>query len=125
MTKPIQDDKGRFVKGAPSPNPSGRPKHSKNKVSKNKLDNLLLKAGPDAIDQIMTIMKEAALAKDWHLAMKAGVWIGDKYYQLVLHNEKLELAQVQKDKPSAEDEEDEQDNTLAPVVFAPFAQKEA
>lgn len=128
-----RDDKGRFKKGSESPNKFGRPKGtkgSKHKASKAKLESLLLSEGPEAILKIKEIAEKALLDKDLSTAFKCYVWIGDKYYSVIIHNDKLEIQQArdeeyrafkERQKQSGQDDEEEYVvEEAAPVIFGQF-----
>lgn len=109
MTDNVRDDKGRIKKGH-SLNLAGRPKGSggnKHKASRSKLETLLMKYGPEAIQEIMKLGQAAIAKGDIGTAFKTFVWIGDKYFALTVQNDKLEIQQI-KDKQK-EDEEDHSD----------------
>lgn len=110
---------GTFRRGQ-SGNLKGRPKNTKNKHSEEKLTSLLNRGGAAGIQMVTKIMYEAYEKEDRNLAMKCGVWLGEKYYQVTLHNQKLEmqrLADKKKEKVSEEDEEEVEDYTKTGVVF--------
>ena len=94
-----RDDKGRFKKGATSPNPSGRKKGTKgvkHKFSKAALENMLHKDGLWAFKELRKLAEQAIAKGDLNTAFKCLVTIGDKYYQLTIHNDKVEI-QAMKD----------------------------
>lgn len=116
-----RDEKGRFKRGAASPNPRGRRVGSKgkHKASKMTLENMLFKAGPDALKKIMTMANEALAKGDATTAFKCLVFISGKYYELVVHNEKISIQEKQlKEKES--NEEEESSNGYTTVEFTPF-----
>lgn len=117
---------GTVAKGH-SLNPSGRPKGKKSEVTYNKLKSDYDKQGKIALDRIMEIADKLFEAGQLSSALKAYVFVADKKYQLTIHDHKLYIDEVKagkKDDADIDDEENE-DSALAPVVFAPFAQKEA
>jgi hypothetical protein len=114
MTDEIKrDPSGKFVKGAPSPNKSGRPKNtkgSKHKVSRAKLETLLMSAGPESFKQIQEIAALALANKDIGTALRCHFFIGQKFYELVVHGDRLEvqeLKRLQKEKESEDEQDDE------------------
>lgn len=114
---------GQFKRGQ-SGNPNGRPRSSKNKHSKEKLESLVNRGGASGLQMIMKIMKEAYDDKDKNLALKCAVTMADKYYHLTLHNEKLEIQKTESKKKttkSGSEESDEEDNDFGQVVEFTFA----
>lgn len=117
-TSPKRDQKGRFVG---SGNLRGRPRGTKGKQkhSKATLENMLFKFGPDALKKIMTMANEALVKGDATTAFKCLVFISGKYYELVVHNEKISIQEKQlKEKES--NEEEESSNGYTTVEFTPF-----
>lgn len=117
-TSPKRDQKGRFVG---SGNLRGRPRGTKGKQkhSKATLENMLFKFGPDALKKIMTMANEALAKGDATTAFKCLVFISGKYYELVVHNEKISIQEKQlKEKES--NEEEESSNGYTTVEFTPF-----
>jgi hypothetical protein len=103
----IRDDKGKFVKGAPSPNKAGRPKNTKgtkHKYSKSKLETMLNKCGLESFELMMQIGKDALSKGDLGTAIKCFVFVGGKYYELTIHNDKI-LMQEQKKRDTDNEEE--------------------
>lgn len=123
----VRNSDGTFRKGAPSPNPAGRGKGKKSEVTYNKLKSDYDKQGKLALDRIMEIADKLFEAGQLSSALKAYVFVADKKYQLTIHDHKLYIEEVKAGKKDDADidDEDEQDSSLAPVIFAPFAQKEA
>lgn len=106
----VRDESGRFRKGV-SGNPNGRKKGttgSKHKASKARLETLLMKHGPESITAIKEMAQLALEKGDLNTAFKCHIWIGDKFYQLVIHNEKVQIQEL-KDKQKEDDEEDHSD----------------
>lgn len=118
-TSPKRDQKGRFVS---SGNKFGRPKGSKgkHKHSKQTLENMLFKAGPDALKKIMTMANEALVKGDATTAFKCLVFISGKYYELVVHNEKISIQEKQLKEKEKDTEEDDSSNGYTTVEFTPF-----
>ena len=117
-TSPKRDQKGRFVG---SGNLRGRPRGTKGKQKHSKvtLENMLFKFGPDALKKIMTMANEALAKGDATTAFKCLVFISGKYYELVVHNEKISIQEKQlKEKES--NEEEESSNGYTTVEFTPF-----
>ncbi len=117
-----RDEKGRFKRGAASPNPRGRRVGSKgkHKASKMTLENMLFKAGPDALKKIMTMANEALAKGDATTAFKCLVFISGKYYELVVHNEKISIQEKQLKDKEKDNEEEESSNGYTTVEFTPF-----
>lgn len=117
-----RDDKGRFKKGSESPNRKGRPVGSrgKHKFSKQTLENMLFKFGPDALKKIMTMANEALVKGDTTTAFKCLVFISGKYYELVVHNEKISIQEKQLKDKEKDTEEEESSNGYTTVEFTPF-----
>ena len=107
---------GTFRRGQ-SGNRLGRPKSSKNRHSKDKLDNLIEKGGVAGIKMAMQIMQDAFKEGDKNLALRASIQFMDKYYHLTLHNEKLELKKLEDKKEKSQEDDDEQDDTGTVVQF--------
>lgn len=118
-TSPKRDQKGRFVS---SGNKFGRPKGSKgkHKHSRQTLENLLFKFGPDALKKIMTMANEALAKGDATTAFKCLVFISGKYYELVVHNEKISIQEKQLKDKEKDNEEEESSNGYTTVEFTPF-----
>lgn len=103
MTDVKRNEKGHFIG---SGNKAGRPKNSggnKHKASRSKLETLLMKYGPEAIQEIMKLGQAAIAKGDIGTAFKTFVWIGDKYFALTVQNDKLQLQEL-KDKQSQEED---------------------
>lgn len=93
-----RDEKGRFKKGI-SPNAKGRPRGTKgvkHRMSKAVLESMLHKDGLWAFRELRKLAEEAIKKGDLNTAFKCLVTIGDKYYQLTIHNDKVEI-QAMKD----------------------------
>lgn len=118
-TSPKRDQKGRFIG---SGNKAGRPKGSKakHKHSKQTLENLLFKYGADSIKKIMTMANEALAKGDATTAFKCLVFISGKYYELVVHNEKISIQEKQLKEKEKDTEEDDSSNGYTTVEFTPF-----
>jgi hypothetical protein len=121
-TKTIRNIDGTFVKGSPSPNPLGRGaggKSSKNKVSKNKLHSLWNKHGPESIELLASMMHEMYATKDLSNAMKIAMYIGSKYMEFTIYQDRVEIEELKGKAKSSEDDEDEDNNDMPQaVVFA-------
>lgn len=111
---------GTFRKGH-SGNRLGRPKNTKNRHSKDKLDTMIERGGVAGIKMAMQIMQDAYREGDKNLALRASIQFMDKYYHLTLHNEKLELQKMEakKKEKASEEDDDEQysDNTVVQFTF--------
>ena len=125
--KPIKRRKdGTFAKGR-SGNAAGRPKGTKNKYAKAKLENMLNSMGVNALKQIEEIAKKAVAQGQLQLGMKCYMIIFDKYYALTIHNDRSEI-QEQKDKAkelAQEEEGDTQEYAGYVVKFPTFQAVEA
>lgn len=120
MSESIRDDKGR-IKPGHTLNANGRPKNtkgSKHKFSKAKLENLLNKFGPEAIQQIMEIGQKALSQGDIGTALKTFVWIGDKYYQLTIANDRIEIQEQKRQQDKEDAERDDETVELPQVSFS-------
>lgn len=121
-TKIERNTDGTFLKGTKSPNPLGRAaggKSSKNKVSKNKLHSLWNKHGPESIELLAEMMHQAYASKDLHNAIKIAMYIGTKYMEFTIYQDKVEIEEVKAKKPASEDDTDE-DGDEAPQVVVTF-----
>lgn len=118
-TSPKRDQKGRFVG---SGNLRGRPRGTKGKQKHSKvtLENMLFKFGPDALKKIMTMANEALVKGDATTAFKCLVFISGKYYELVVHNEKISIQEKQLKDKEKDNEEEESSNGYTTVEFTPF-----
>ena len=121
---PVRDDKGRFAKGK-SGNPRGRKKGTtgnKHKFAKQSLENMLFKFGPEALKNIMKMAQDAMQKNDGVTAFKCLVFISGKYYDLIVHNEKISIqeAQMKAKAESEEESQDTSDNGQVEVTFTPF-----
>lgn len=112
MTDSIRDESGKFKKGV-SGNAKGRPRNtkgSKHKYAKSTFENKLNKAGPEAFDEIMAIGREARAAGDIGTALRCFMWVGGKQYEMIVHNDRIEiqeLKRIQKEKESEDEQDDE------------------
>jgi hypothetical protein len=122
----VRDDKGRFKAGV-SGNAKGRPKGTtgnKQRAAKASLENLLMKEGPDALRKIKEIADKALLSGELNQAMKCYVFISEKYYQLVIHNDRVEIQQIKDEQARAlkqqqqEAEDTEDESTYQNVVVS-------
>ena len=114
---------GQFRRGV-SGNPAGRKPSSKNRHSKAKLDTMIERGGVAGIKMAMKIMQEAYAEGDKQLALRASIQFMDKHYNLVLHNEKVELQKLEAKKKttkSGSEESEEDDNDFGQVVEFTFA----
>lgn len=109
MIEAVRDPSGKFVKGK-SGNLRGRPKGtgSKHKYAKSTLENKLNKMGPEALDAIMKIGKDALVSGDIGTAIKCFMYVGGKYYELTIYNDRVEVQEQKKrDAEAAESYDDE------------------
>ena len=121
----IRDDKGRFRKGV-SGNLAGRRKGSgkgnKHRHSKANLETLLMSSGPAAIRAIKKMADEEMAKGNINHAFKCYVFIADKYYQLVMHNDKVEIQAIKDEEQrklkaqQQRDEDSEEENTYQNVI---------
>jgi hypothetical protein len=120
-TKNIRNADGTFKSGV-SGNPLGRGaggKSSKNKVSKNKLHSLWNKHGPESIELLASMMHEMYATKDLSNAMKIAMYIGSKYMEFTIYQDRVEIEELKGKAKSSEDDEDEDNNDMPQaVVFA-------
>lgn len=118
MTDSIKrNEKGHFIG---SGNPTGRKKGttgSKHKASKARLETLLMKHGPESITAIKEMAQLALEKGDLNTAFKCHIWIGDKFYQLVIHNEKVQIQEL-KDKQKIDEEDTDEGETFHNVEIS-------
>ena len=114
-----RNKKGQFVKGV-SGNTRGRTKGSKGKASKQRLDAMLNKIGPESLMQIKKMADQAFAKGDFTTGFKCYFAIADKYYQLTIHNEKMEIRQAERKEKATEDDDDEYDVNDGTVVQFSF-----
>lgn len=81
---------------------------------------MLFKFGPDALKKIMTMANEALVKGDTTTAFKCLVFISGKYYELVVHNEKISIQEKQLKDKEKDTEEEESSNGYTTVEFTPF-----
>lgn len=118
-TKINRNIDGTFLKGTASPNPLGRAaggKSSKNKVSKNKLHSLWNKHGPESIELLAEIMHKAYANEDLNNAIKIAMYIGSKYMEFTIYQDKVEIEEVKAKKQASEDD-DTEDGDEAPQMI--------
>lgn len=104
----IRNEDGTIKKGF-SLNPKGRPRNSKNQVSKQKMDNLADKYGSMAFKELFLMGKDAQEKGDNALAYKCYAFVAGQYVTITLHNDRI-LHSSSKNKP--EELSDEQDDEL-------------
>lgn len=93
---PRRNADGTIRKGY-SLNTKGRPKGTtgnKHKASKANLENMLLKEGLASMKAIKAMADKAAESGDLTTAFKCYVFVADKYYQLVIHNDRIEMQAI-------------------------------
>lgn len=120
MTDNVRDPTTGKFKAGVSGNKNGRPKGSggnKHKASRAKLETLLMKYGPEAIQEIMKLGQAAIAKGDIGTAFKTFVWIGDKYFALTVQNDKLEIQQI-KDKQKIDEEDTDEGETFHNVEIS-------
>jgi len=118
-TKVERNTDGTYKRGGPSPNPLGRAaggKSSKNKVSKNKLHSLWNKHGPESIELLAEMMHKAYAKDDLHNAIKIAMYIGSKYMEFTIYQDKVEIEELKVKKPASEDDDNE-DGDEAPQMI--------
>jgi hypothetical protein len=113
MTDEIRDDKGRFSKGK-SGNPSGRRPGAKGKHSKAKLESMLSLAGPASLKKLQELAATLEERGDVGAAIKIHVYLSGKWFELLIHNEKVELQRAKQS--DVEDMADTQEETYEGVV---------
>lgn len=113
MTDEIRDDKGKFRKGV-SGNRNGRPVGSKGKHSKAKLESMLSLAGPASLRKLQELAEKLELKGDVGAAIKIHVYLSGKWFELLIHNEKVELQRAKQS--DVEDMADTQEETYEGVV---------
>jgi hypothetical protein len=115
---------GTFPKGK-SGNLKGRPrgtKGNKHKHAKASLETLLMSSGPAAIRAIKKMADEEMAKGNINHAFKCYVFIADKYYQLVMHNDKIEIQAIKDEEQrklkaqQQRDEDSEEENTYQNVI---------
>jgi hypothetical protein len=113
MTEIKRDEKGRPVKGQ-SLNPSGRPRGSKGKHSKAKLESMLSLAGPQSLKKLQELATTLEERGDVGAAIKIHVYLSGKWFELLIHNEKVELQRAKQS--DVDDMADTQEETYEGVV---------
>ncbi len=114
------------IKKGHSLNLRGRPKGSgkgnKHKHAKASLETLLMSSGPAAIRAIKKMADEEMAKGNINHAFKCYVFIADKYYQLVMHNDKVEIQAIKDEEQrklkaqQQRDEDSEEENTYQNVI---------
>lgn len=115
---------GRWVKGTASPNPNGRGKGSQSKLNKTKMVTSLNKYGIKALDDIARLGKKAEKEGQLPTAIKAAMFIAEKYLQAVVQQEKMALElqklrtkEAEKDIDDSDNEDEQNDLTQAIFKF--------
>lgn len=123
MTDTSRDEKGKFRKGV-SGNRNGRPVGSKGKFAKAKLENMLNKAGPEALQLIMDSAKKLLEKGELVAGSKLLIPVMDKWYTLTVHNDRIQIAEEKDKKAQLEDEEDNSsyEGNVFQVSFSSTAQ---
>ena len=114
-----RDAKGRFKKGAASPNAKGRPKGAKSRHSKAKLETMLNSYGFEAWREVIKIARKMQEAGDLEKAFRMYFAIAEKHYMLTLHNDRVEIAEQREKKKLKAQQDDEEDQQVVyqNVVF--------
>ena len=115
MTEKSRNNDGTFAKGK-SGNPAGRRPGSKGKFAKQKLENMLQKAGPEALQLIMDSAKKLLEKGELVAGSKLLIPVMDKWYTLTIHNDKIQIAE-EKDIKAKSEEEDDEDSSYEGNVF--------
>ena len=113
-----RNEKGHFIG---SGNLKGRPKNSKgskHKASKATLENKLNKFGPEALEEIMKLGRDALSKGDVGTAIKCFIYVGDKYYQLTIHNDRIEVQEQKRQQDKEDTERDDESVELPQVSFS-------
>ncbi len=113
MTDEIRDDKGKFRKGV-SGNRNGRPVGSRGKHSKAKLESMLGLAGPQSLKKLQELAATLEERGDVGAAIKIHVYLSGKWFELLIHNEKVELQRAKQS--DVDDMADTQEETYEGVV---------
>jgi hypothetical protein len=111
---------GRWVKGTASPNPNGRGKGSQSKLNKTKMVTLANKHGIKSFEDIVRLGKKAEKEGQLTTALKAAMFIAEKYLQLILQQDKtalelqkLRTKEAEKDNDDSDNEDEQKDLTEA------------
>lgn len=113
MTDEIRNNDGTFKKGK-SGNERGRPKGAAGKHSKAKLDSMTNVAGPRSFKKLQDLADKLEERGDLMGAVKIHVFIAGKWFELVFHNEKVELQRAKQS--DVDDMTDTQEETYEGVV---------
>lgn len=116
-----RNDKGRFIKGV-SGNPNGRGKGSQSKLNKTKMVTLANKHGIKSFEDIVRLGKKAEKEGQLTTALKAAMFVAEKYLQLILQQDKtaLELQKLrtkEAEKDSDDSDNEDEQNDLTQAIF--------
>jgi hypothetical protein len=107
--------KGRFVRGAPSPNPAGRRgksgKASSNKLNKAKQVAALNKYGLSALDAIMRIAKDAEKKGEANTALKGYTFVADQWSKALISQERMQFELKKLNKALQDEQKDNDDSS--------------
>lgn len=116
------------IKKGHSLNLRGRPKGSgkgtKHRHSKATLETMLMSTGPAALRAIKKMADEQLAKGNVNHAFKCYVFIADKYYQLVMHNDKIEIQAIKDEEQrklkaqQQRDEDSEEESTYQNVIVS-------
>jgi hypothetical protein len=109
----IRDSAGKFKKGV-SGNPAGRKVGAKGKHSKAKLESMLSLAGPASLKKLQELAATLEERGDVGAAIKIHVYLSGKWFELLIHNEKVELQRAKQS--DVDDMADTQEETYEGVV---------
>lgn len=102
--------------------PKGAGKGTKHKHAKSTLETMLLTSGLASLKAIKKMADEELAKGNVNHAFKCYVFIADKYYQLVMHNDKLEIQAIKDEEQrklkaqQQRDEDSEEDSTFQNVI---------
>lgn len=123
---PTRNLKGGFLKGI-SGNSRGKKKHSKSKVSTQRLAHFFRNNGVDSLEMIMDIARKSYNKKEFNTALRASMFVGSEMIKFAVNQEKneltMKLAKAKEDKSSDNDEEEDDVPQFAEVVFKSFTKK--
>ena len=116
-----RDSKGRFVPGK-SPNPRGRPKGSTKGVSVVRLESELRSKGPVAFAKVEELAKKLENKQEYVQAIKAWMWIAEKWVVYASELSKFDRKQLEKDMDAAraalsDEEGSEDDYDESPITW--------
>jgi hypothetical protein len=112
-TDQIRNPDGTIKKGH-TLNRNGRPVGAKGKHSKAKLESLLNLAGPSSLKKLQELAATLEERGDVGAAIKIHVYLSGKWFELLIHNEKVELQRAKQS--DVDDMADTQEETYEGVV---------